>query len=78
MTKKQIKKLAQQIVELELIHSDPSSSKEVKTNVENRIIQLSGMLSCLPNGLEVMGEIDLMVQKALAEKENNNKNEKEN
>jgi len=28
------------------------------------------MLGCLPNGIEIMGEIDLKVQKALAEQEN--------
>lgn len=70
MNKKQINKLAQQIIELELIHQNPSATKEEKAKAENRILQLSGMLGCLPNGIEIMGEIDLKVQKALAEQEN--------
>ena len=74
MTKKQIKKLVNQLVEQELIHADPSSTKEQKSQAENRIIQLSGMLACLPNGLELMTEIDFMIQEKLADK---NKKEKE-
>lgn len=68
MTKKQIQKLADQIVEQELIHRNPSSTKEEKSQAENRIIQLSGMLACLPNGLELMTEIDYIVQQKLADK----------
>lgn len=68
MTKKQIKKFVDQIVEQELIHRDPSSTKEQKSQAENRIIQISGMLACLPNGLELMTEIDLLVQKKIADK----------
>lgn len=75
MTKKQIKKLVNQLVAQELIHSDPSSTKEQKSQAENRIIQLSGMLACLPNGLDLMTEIDFMIQEKLADKNKNSKKE---
>ena len=69
MTRKQIRKLANQISELELIHKNPDSSKEEKAQAERQIIQLSGMLACLPNGLDIMSEIDELVQTRLHENE---------
>jgi hypothetical protein len=38
MTHKQMKKLAKEIYECELIHQDDAASKEAKTRAENRII----------------------------------------
>lgn len=65
MTRKQIKKLADQIIKLELIHRDPNSSKEEKTKAESQIIQLSGMIGTMPNGLGLMVEIDALVQEGI-------------
>ena len=72
MTRKQIRKMAEQIAQLELIHQNPDSSKEEKAQAERQIMQLSGMLACLPNGLDIMSEIDVLVQTRLHEKENQN------
>ena len=70
MTRKQIRKFADKITEQELIVRNPASSKEAKSRAENRIIQLSGMLACLPDGLDVMTEIDELIQKKIADIEN--------
>jgi hypothetical protein len=67
VTKKQIRKLADEIVGLERIHRDPNSSSEEVSRAEKRIIQISNMLMCLPNGdgLEIMNEIDSIINKKL-------------
>ena len=41
MNKKQIKKLANELVQLELIHRDSSISKEEKAQVEKRIMTIT-------------------------------------
>lgn len=66
MRQAQINKLANQIVALELVVSNPDSSQEDKSQAERQIIQLSSMLACLPNGLEIMTRIDAVVQSKLA------------
>lgn len=65
MTKKQIRKLADQIVKLELIHRNPESSKEEKAQAESQIIQLSSMFEQVPGGIEAMFEVDEIVQTKL-------------
>lgn len=65
MKRKQIKKLAFEIAECELIRSKESSSKEEIARSENRILQLTNLVMCLPDGINVMSEIDAEVQKLL-------------
>lgn len=62
MTRKQIRKLADQIIKLELIVQNPDSSKEEKAQAEAQIIQLSNMFSCVKGGIEAMFEVDELVQ----------------
>lgn len=70
MTKKQIKKLANELAELELIHQQ-TSDKEEKSRVEKRIISITNRLISEPNGLTAMLEIDQLIQEKLL----NNKGE---
>ena len=65
MRRKQIKKLADQIAELELISSSPSSSKDEKARARDQMISISGMIACLPDGLDIMTQIDDLVQEKL-------------
>lgn len=65
MTKKQIHKLANEVISLELIHRNPESSSEEVSRAEKRIIQITNMLSCLPDGMNIMLEIDEIIQKKL-------------
>ena len=67
MTKKQMKKVAQEIAAYEKIHSDPSSTEEEKKNAENNILYLTNRIFTAPNGLELMTEIDDLIQKYLKE-----------
>lgn len=69
MTKKQMRKTAKEIISLEKIHRNPESSQDEISKAEKRIIQISNMLSCLPDGMDIMMEIDAMVQEELS-KEN--------
>lgn len=71
MTKKQIRKYANEIIKLEKIHSDTSNDKEMIADAERRILQLTNQISCLPNGLEVLMEIDEIIYSALGDKGNN-------
>ena len=70
MTRKKIKKLADELVELELIHQT-SSDKEEIIRVEKRIISITNQLMADPNALSTMIEIDEIVQNKL----NKNKGE---
>lgn len=67
MTRKQIRKLADQIIKLELINQDKNSSKEAKAQAKSQIIQLSSMFEVIPNGFSIMMEVDELVQKKLDE-----------
>ena len=69
MTKKQMRKIVKEIVELEKIHRNPESSSEAVSKAEKRIIQITNNLSCLPDGMNIMMEIDAMIQSELG-KEN--------
>lgn len=68
MTRKQMKKLAKEICECELIHNDESSSKEEKSRAEDRIMQLSNQVMALHDGINIMLEIDILVQELLSKK----------
>lgn len=68
MTRKQMKKLAKEIYDCELIHSSEISSIEEKSRAEKRIIQLTNQIMALSDGINIMLEIDIMVQQ-MASKE---------
>ena len=70
MTRKQIHKLADQILRLELIHRNPDSSKEEKAEAEKQIIQIAGMLGALKGGFAIMTEVDELVQAGIQKAEN--------
>lgn len=65
MTNKQLKKLARQIYQQELIHQDSSSSKEDKSQAEAEIMRLTNMIMSFPDGMDCIVQIDDMVQKLL-------------
>lgn len=65
MTNKQLKKLARQIYQQELIHQDFSSSKEDKSQAEAEIMRLTNMIMSFPDGMDCIVQIDDMVQKLL-------------
>ena len=62
MTRKQMKKLAKQLYEQELIHQNPDSSKEEKNKAEDKIMQLTNYIMCLPDGFNIFCEIDIIIQ----------------
>lgn len=64
MTKKQKRKLANEIVELELIQQN-SIDEEEKNCAKKRIMEISHKLGSSLEGLEIMMEIDEMVQEKL-------------
>lgn len=65
MTRKQMKKLADKLFKLEQIHQNPSASKEAKLDAEKQIIQITNMVACLPDGLNVMLQVDELTQNLL-------------
>jgi hypothetical protein len=56
-----MRKIANQLYELEMVHQNPETSLTKKAEVEKEICKISNMLACLPNGMEVMEEIDIML-----------------
>lgn len=76
MTRKQIKKYAAQILALEKIHQDKNSSDKQKYDAEQKIMQLTNMINSLPQGINILLEIDDIIQnqatkeKSLENKEN--------
>lgn len=62
MTRKQMKKLAQQIYDNELIHENASSSQEEKSRAEKKIMQLTSQIMSMKDGINIMLEVDVMVQ----------------
>lgn len=64
MTRKQIKKLAQELAELEIIH-ETSEKKEEVIRAEKRIMTITSLLSRDPNGLLKLIEVDEMVQEKI-------------
>lgn len=71
MNKKEMKKLALQIYQCELIHDDPSSTQEEISQAEQKIMELTNKICSAKDGINVMLEIDIMVQE-LVEKNKNN------
>lgn len=67
MTKKQKRKIAQEIVQYELIRSNPNSTKDEINSAENMIFLLTNKIVSVPNGLELMVEIDDLVQELISE-----------
>lgn len=67
MTKKQMRKIAHDIYEQNVIHDDPNSSQEDKDRAEQRIISLTQQIltSSKARGLEVLDEIDAMIQELI-------------
>lgn len=70
MTRKQMKKLAKELYDCELIHSDNSSSLEEKSRAENRVIQITNSVMALKDGINILLEIDGMVQQLVTKNEN--------
>ena len=61
MTRKQMKKLADEIYNCELVHQNKNASKEDKAHAENRIIQLTNQIMALPDGVNALLEIDALI-----------------
>lgn len=70
MTRKQMKKLAQEIYNCELVHSNESSSKEDKSRADSRIMQITGQIMALHDGINIMLEIDTLVQQLASKNKN--------
>lgn len=62
MTRKQMKKLAKEIYDCELIHSSKTSSTEEKSRAEKRIMSLTNQIAALPDGINIMLEVDTFIQ----------------
>lgn len=65
MTKKQMNKLADEIAKWEMIHCNPKSTNEEIREAESHILAISNRVACLPNGMEVMMQIDALLQTKL-------------
>ncbi len=65
MTKKQMNKIVDEIAKWELIHRNSESSQEQIREAENNIIRISNYVAALPNGMDIMMEIDSLLQKKL-------------
>ena len=61
MTRKQMKRFADEIYKCELIRQDDNSSKEEKAHAEDRIMQLTNQIMALPDGINALLEIDALV-----------------
>lgn len=61
MTRKQMKKFANEIYNCELVHQDKNASKEDKAHAEDRIIQLTKQIMAFPDGINALLEIDALV-----------------
>lgn len=61
MTRKQMKKFADEIYNCELVHKNENASKEDKAHAENRIIQLTNQIMALPDGVNALLEIDALI-----------------
>ena len=61
MTRKQMKRFADEIYKCELIHQDENSSKAAKAHAEDRIMQLTNQIMALPDGINALLEIDALI-----------------
>lgn len=75
MTRKQIKKHAAQILAWEKIRQDPSSSDKQKHDAEQKIMQITNMISTLPHGegFAILMEIDDIIQHQIEQEKSQNK-----
>ena len=71
MTRKQMKKYAQELTQCELIRSSETASKDDKIAAENRIMKLTSQIMMFPDGIDALLEIDSMCQSFLKNKTNN-------
>ena len=62
MTKKQMRKIAKELYELELAHQNTNAQV---AKIEQKIMQISTKIFTSPDGMELMAEIDEMVQDML-------------
>ena len=58
-------KIADELAKWELIHCNPESTKEEIRQAEEKIVNMSNRIACLPNGMEVMMQIDTILQNKL-------------
>ena len=65
MNHKQKMKFVNEIVELENIHRNPKSTEEEVRKAETRIVEITNILAALPDGYNIMMEIDGIIQKKL-------------
>ena len=65
MNHKQKMKFENEIVELENIHRNPKSTEEEVRKAETRIVEITNILAALPDGYNIMMEIDGIIQKKL-------------
>lgn len=63
MNNKQLNKLANKIYNLEVQYQDDNLTEEEKKQIEKEINNIANQIFCLPNGFEVMGQIDEIIQK---------------
>lgn len=66
MTRKQMKKFAEEIYNCELIHENPSSSLEEKSKAEKQIMKLTNQIMAMKDGISTMFEIDILVQELIS------------
>ena len=65
MTKKQMRKIAKELCELELAHRNTNAQDEI-AKIEQKIMQITTRIFTSPDGMETMAEIDEMVQDMLS------------
>ena len=70
MTKKQLYKIADRVAQLEQIYSNPESSAEEIEKAAKEINTLANMMFALPNGMDLMMEVDSIIHKKLDKKKN--------
>ena len=75
MTRKQIKKHAAQILAWEKIRQNPNATDKQKYDAEQKIIQITNMISALPHeeGFTILAEIDDIIQHQLENEKSQNK-----
>ncbi len=70
MTRKQMKKIAKEIYNCELIRQNEFSTEEDKRKADNRVVEITGQIMTLQNGMNILLEIDALIQQLRNKKEN--------
>lgn len=65
MTKRQLRKYADEIYENEMIHRNKESTPEQIKRAEKRIMQISSNIFAMPDGDKIMLQIDDLVKEKL-------------